>query len=174
MRELHTSSLSRKQKQNNSLILPFEILEEHQYNVTVILAEINDLLDWPNNEKNIQQICLTPVSENFRGNNAATNEWFSKTPFISTSLLLLNENWKKILVDKRFTSSVNGLNKDTWQSLIQDLNLGGDMNVPNRWSITNVKKYCKQIGLLCWVLCRSYKNMFTLKDKLCFRYNVLE
>ena len=35
------------------------------------------------------------------------------SPFISLSLLLLNENWKNILVDKGFTSSVNGLIKDT-------------------------------------------------------------
>ena len=76
MRELHTSSLSRKQKQNNSFVKPFKILEEHQYNVTVIRVEINDLLERPNNEKNIQQICsyFTPVSEKFRETNAATNK----------------------------------------------------------------------------------------------------
>ena len=29
------------------------------------------------------------------------------------------------------------------QGLIQDLNLGGNMNVSSFWSITNVKKYCR-------------------------------
>ena len=32
------------------------------------------------------------------------------------------------------------------------LNLGGDMNVSSRWSITNVKRYCRQTGLLLSVL----------------------
>lgn len=34
------------------------------------------------------------------------------------------------------------------KGLLQDLNLGSDMNVSSRWSITNVKRYCIQIGLL--------------------------
>ena len=34
------------------------------------------------------------------------------------------------------------------QGLIQDFNLGGNINVSSHWSITNVKKYCKQICLL--------------------------
>ena len=38
------------------------------------------------------------------------------------------------------------------QGLIQDLNLGGDMYVSSCWRITNVKRYCRQIDLLCSVL----------------------
>ena len=39
------------------------------------------------------------------------------------------------------------------QSLIQDLNLGSNMNVSSRWSFTNVKKSWRQISLLYSVLC---------------------
>ena len=38
------------------------------------------------------------------------------------------------------------------QGLIQDLNLGGDKIFLSHWSITNVKKYCRQTGLLCSAL----------------------
>ena len=36
--------------------------------------------------------------------------------------------------------------------LIQDLNLGGDMDVSSSCSIANVKKHCSKIGLLSSVL----------------------
>ena len=38
--------------------------------------------------------------------------------------------------------------KVTCEGLVQDLNMGGHMNVSSRWSITNVKKYYRQIGLV--------------------------
>ena len=31
----------------------------------------------------------------------------------------------------------------TFQGLIQDLNMGGHLNVSTRWTITNIKKYCR-------------------------------
>ena len=45
-----------------------------------------------------------------------------------------------------FYSHVNMEN----QGLIQDLNLGSEINVSSCWSMmTNIKKYCREIGLLC-------------------------
>ena len=41
---------------------------------------------------------------------------------------------------------------ESCQGLIQDLNMGGDMHVSSRLSITNVEKYWRQIGLLCCVM----------------------
>ena len=32
---------------------------------------------------------------------------------------------------------------DQTHGVIQDLNLGGHMNVSSRWSIRNIKKYCR-------------------------------
>ena len=49
------------------------------------------------------------------------------------------------------------------QGLIQDLNLGGDMNISSHWSITDVKKYCRQIGLLCSILCLVLTNVLYFK-----------
>ena len=54
------------------------------------------------------------------------------------------------------------------QGLMQDLNLGGDMNVSSRWSITNVKKYCRQICLLCSVLCLVLTNVVYFKTGALF------
>ena len=45
------------------------------------------------------------------------------------------------------------------EGLMQDSNLGGNMNVSSCWSITNIKKYCRQIGLLCSVLCLVQTNI---------------
>ena len=39
------------------------------------------------------------------------------------------------------------------QGIIQNLNLGNGINLSSHRSITNVKKYCKQIDLSCSVIC---------------------
>ena len=48
------------------------------------------------------------------------------------------------------------------QGLIQDLNLGGNINVSSCWSIINAKNYCRQIDRLHSV---SSKICFALKDE---------
>ena len=45
------------------------------------------------------------------------------------------------------------------EGLIQDSNLGGNMYVSSCWSIINIKKNCRQIGLLCSVLCLVQANI---------------
>ena len=62
-------------------------------------------------------------------------------------------NWRKfdetsLLENEDFYSY---LNKED-QGLIQDLNLGSDMYVLSCCSMTNMKKYCRQVDLLCSVL----------------------
>ena len=54
----------------------------------------------------------------------------------------------KCYFSKRFFKTTS------WQGLIQDL---------DRWSNTNAKKYCRQIGLLCSVLCLIWANMLFFK-----------
>ena len=58
--------------------------------------------------------------------------------------------------------------------LIQDLNLGDNMNVSSRWSITNAKKHCRQIDLSVFCFMFSVgKYVFFSKMSFVFRYNVL-
>ena len=59
----------------------------------------------------------------------------------------MHTSWPKIYFQENQIYNFGLLN------LMQDLNLRGDMNVSNLWSITNVKKYCLQIGVLCSVSC---------------------
>ena len=55
------------------------------------------------------------------------------------------------------------------KGLLQDLNLGSDMNVSSCWSIKNVNRYCIQIGLLYSFFMFTLDIYFALKDELCFQ-----
>lgn len=86
------------------------------------------------------------------GSNKNTRIWICQTDAIARGALRSSGLQYFSQISKETSTGVFLVALKAFQDLTQDLNLGGDIYASYFWSVTNVKKYCLQIGLLCSAL----------------------